>query len=183
VARRSLLTCLTSFSPLLRLVRLPSLVSLCLSRLSDSTCRPDRVDSGCLPPQPQLRGRCVEDNARLKLRFEASMIPDFNFAAALITLVVVLYVATAAFLHNLRNRAPDVYAQIGEPRFWDVCAYDPSRWPIQKRYIVFVLSGRAFRSTTGLLRVLSLCVWSAYVGIVLWLPLVVLFSLTSAFRQ
>ena len=78
--------------------------------------------------------------------------------------VALLYVCNAWLLRVLRNKYPDLFSSLGQPRFWELHSRNPNHWKKQASFMWFVIAGRGFNQTEGLSRALVLLSGLSYVG-------------------
>ena len=79
------------------------------------------------------------------------------------------YFLTAMLLRRLSVEAPETFAELGQPGFWELFSRNPSHWAKQFRFLGFILSGLAYRRVPETLRTLTTCVWLTQASTILWL--------------
>ena len=82
----------------------------------------------------------------------------------LIVFTALAHVFVPLFLRGLRVQSPALFESLGNPKYTTVFSRNPDHWKLQLRLIWWVLSGRAWRETSGGVRDLAGLVWLTYAG-------------------
>jgi hypothetical protein len=75
------------------------------------------------------------------------------------------HVFVPLLLRGLRVQSPALFEYLGDPKYATVFSRNPDHWKLQVRLLWCVVSGRAWRETSGSVRALAGMVWLVYLGI------------------
>ncbi|SHH22180.1 hypothetical protein SAMN05428948_3383 [Massilia sp. CF038] len=92
---------------------------------------------------------------------------------------ILAYVSVPLFLRFFSAHAPSSFDELGRPKASTIFSRSPSDWKIQFRFVRFVLTGHAWRLTSGWIKALACVVWISYAGLygsLLWLAYALLLS-------